>query len=108
MRNPAVVQLASAGLFVGAVLDAGCGTGDNALCIAARGGHVFGFDVAPTAVSIAREHEAAEGLDAEFAVADALVDTVQKSLKKGEDVSDRLRKFSVAVAAREPGATRDR
>ncbi|MFZ1992735.1 MAG: class I SAM-dependent methyltransferase [Solirubrobacteraceae bacterium] len=70
--QPAVVQLASAGVFVGAVLDAGCGTGDNALCIAARGGHVFGFDVAPTAVSIAREHAAAEGLDAEFAVADAL------------------------------------
>ena len=70
--QPAVVRLTTAGVFVGAVLDAGCGTGDNALCIAARGVHVFGFDVAPTAVSIAREHAAAEGLDAEFAVADAL------------------------------------
>ena len=63
--QPAVVQLANAGVFVGVVLDAGCGTGDNALCIAARGGHVLGFDVAPTAVSIAREHAAAEGLDAD-------------------------------------------
>ncbi len=70
--QPALVRLTTVGLFVGAVLDAGCGTGDNALCIAARGVHVFGFDVAPTAVSIARERAAAEGLDAEFAVADAL------------------------------------
>src|ERR1700742_4999712 len=60
--QPAVVRLVTAGVFVGAVLDAGCGTGDNALCIAAQHGNVFGFDVAPTAVSIAREHAAAEGL----------------------------------------------
>lgn len=70
--QPAVVRLVTAGMFVGAVLDAGCGTGDNALRIAAQGVQVFGFDVAPTAVSIAREHAAAKGLDAEFAVADAL------------------------------------
>jgi SAM-dependent methyltransferase len=66
------MRLTTAGAFVGTVLDAGCGTGDNATCIAARGVHVFGFDVAPTAVSIAREHAAAERCDAEFAVADAL------------------------------------
>jgi cyclopropane fatty-acyl-phospholipid synthase-like methyltransferase len=67
-----VVRLVAAGVFTGAVLDVGCGTGDNALCIAAQGVHVFGFDVAPTAVSIAREHAAAERVDAEFAVGDAL------------------------------------
>ncbi|HEY3058392.1 MAG TPA: SAM-dependent methyltransferase, partial [Chloroflexota bacterium] len=29
--QPAIVRLASAGGFAGAVLDAGCGTGENAL-----------------------------------------------------------------------------
>jgi SAM-dependent methyltransferase len=70
--QPAVVRLASAGVFSGAVLDAGCGTGDNALHLAALGLHILGVDVAETAVSIARDSAAARGLDAEFIVADAL------------------------------------
>jgi SAM-dependent methyltransferase len=70
--QPAVVRLASAGVFRGAVLDAGCGTGDNALHIAAQGLRPLGVDVAETAVSLAREQAAARGLDAEFVVADAL------------------------------------
>ena len=70
--QPAVMRLAAAGVFTGTVLDAGCGSGDNALCIAAAGLQVFGFDVAPTAVSIARAHAASEQLDIEFALADAL------------------------------------
>ena len=32
--QPAIVRLASAGAFAGAVLDAGCGTGENALHLA--------------------------------------------------------------------------
>jgi len=70
--QPAVVRLAAAEVFSGAVLDAGCGTGDNALHLAARGLRPLGIDVAATAVSIAREHAAARALDAEFLVADAL------------------------------------
>src|SRR5256885_15154192 len=35
--QPAVVRLASEGGFAGAVLDAGCGTGENALHIASLG-----------------------------------------------------------------------
>ncbi len=70
--QPAVVRLASAGAFTGAVLDAGCGTGDNALHIASLGLDVVGFDVAATAVSIARAKAAERGADAEFLVADAL------------------------------------
>jgi len=70
--QPAVVRLASAGMFTGAVLDAGCGTGDNALHLAAQGSRLLGIDVAETAVSIARDRAAARGLDAEFIVADAL------------------------------------
>lgn len=70
--QPAILRLAGDGAFGGAVLDAGCGTGDNALHIASLGLHVLGVDVAETAVSIAREKAAARGLDADFVVADAL------------------------------------
>jgi SAM-dependent methyltransferase len=70
--QPAIVRLADAGAFAGAVLDAGCGTGENALHIASLGLRVLGVDVAETALSLAREKAAARGLDAEFARADAL------------------------------------
>jgi SAM-dependent methyltransferase len=70
--QPAIVRLADEGAFSGAVLDAGCGTGENALHIASVGLRVLGVDVAETALSIAREKAAARGIDGEFAVADAL------------------------------------
>jgi SAM-dependent methyltransferase len=70
--QPAIVRLAARGAFSGAVLDAGCGTGENALHVASLGLHVLGIDVAPTAVAMAREQAAARGLDAEFALGDAL------------------------------------
>jgi ubiquinone/menaquinone biosynthesis C-methylase UbiE len=66
------VRLAGEGAFAGAVLDAGCGTGENAFHVASLGLHVLGVDVAETALSIAREKAAARGVDAEFVVADAL------------------------------------
>jgi SAM-dependent methyltransferase len=70
--QPAVVRLAREGAFAGTVLDAGCGTGENALHIAALGLPVLGVDVAETAVSIARGKAAERGFDAEFDVGDAL------------------------------------
>jgi ubiquinone/menaquinone biosynthesis C-methylase UbiE len=70
--QPAIVRLADEGAFAGAVLDAGCGTGENAFHIASLGLRVLGVDVAETAVSIAREKAATRGLDADFALADAL------------------------------------
>ena len=70
--QPAILRLAAEGAFAGAVLDAGCGTGENALHLASLGVHVVGVDVAETAVSMAREKPAARGLDADFVVADAL------------------------------------
>jgi SAM-dependent methyltransferase len=70
--QPAVVRVAAAGGFAGTVLDVGCGTGDNALHVAALGLPVLGVDVAGTAVGIARARAAERGLPAEFAVADAL------------------------------------
>ena len=70
--QPAIDRLAAEGAFTGDVLDAGCGTGENALRVAALGLQVFGVDVAETAISLAREKAAERALDAEFAVADAL------------------------------------
>jgi SAM-dependent methyltransferase len=69
--QPTVVRLAAEGGFSGAVLDAGCGSGENALHIASLGLTVFGIDVAETAISMARAKAAARGIQAEFAQADA-------------------------------------
>lgn len=69
--QPAVVRLAAQGGFTGAVLDAGCGTGDNALHVASQGLPVLGVDVAETAVAMARAKADGRGLDAEFVTADA-------------------------------------
>ncbi len=69
--QPAIMRLASAGRFSGAVLDAGCGTGENALHVASLGLSVLGVDVAETALAIAREKARARGIKVEFATADA-------------------------------------
>jgi len=69
--QPAIVRVASQGGFAGAVLDAGCGTGENALHVASLGLPVLGFDVAETALTIAREKAHDRGFDVEFVAADA-------------------------------------
>jgi SAM-dependent methyltransferase len=70
--QPAVVRVAAAGGFAGAVLDAGCGTGENALHLASLGLPVLGVDVAEAALAIARAKAAERGIEVEFAAADAL------------------------------------
>ncbi len=75
--QPAIARLASAGGFAGAVLDAGCGTGEHALLVASLGLPVLGVDVAPTALAMAREKAARRkaqnpAIEVEFALADAL------------------------------------
>ncbi|MGD0379583.1 MAG: class I SAM-dependent methyltransferase [Acidimicrobiales bacterium] len=67
----AVVQVASEGGFAGAVLDVGCGTGENALHIASLGLSVLGVDVAETALAIARAKADDRGIEVAFAAADA-------------------------------------
>jgi SAM-dependent methyltransferase len=69
--QPAVVRLASERRFAGAVLDAGCGTGENALHVASSGLSVLGIDVAETALAIAREKAKDRGIEVAFAAADA-------------------------------------
>jgi ubiquinone/menaquinone biosynthesis C-methylase UbiE len=68
-----VARLVAEGAFVGPVLDAGCGLGENAMLIASSLGlPVLGFDVAESALAIARTNAQERGIDAEFVMADAL------------------------------------
>jgi SAM-dependent methyltransferase len=69
--QPAVVRLASKLGFTGTVLDAGCGTGENALHVASLGLSVLGVDVAETALAMARQKAHDRGIKVEFALADA-------------------------------------
>jgi SAM-dependent methyltransferase len=70
--QPTFQELADAGEITGPVLDAGCGTGENALFLAARGFEVVGVDAVEAAVEAARHKAVARGLEAEFLVHDAL------------------------------------
>jgi SAM-dependent methyltransferase len=69
--QPAIARLASEGGFAGAVLDAGCGTGENALLVASLGLSVLGVDVAETALAMARKKATDRGIEVQFAAADA-------------------------------------
>jgi SAM-dependent methyltransferase len=77
--QPAIVRLAETGQIKGAVLDVGCGTGENALYLAERGLAVTGIDGAPTAIRKARAKAKSRGLDIRFEVADALDLSLPKS-----------------------------
>jgi len=112
--QPAVVRLASAGGFTGAVLDAGCGTGENALHVASAGLSVLGVDVAETALALARAQAADRGIEAEFAAADALhlerlgrtFDTVLDcGLFHAFDEHERPEYVASLASVTEPGAT---
>ncbi len=70
--QPEIVRLAEEGEIVGDVLDAGCGTGENALYLAGLGRRIMGIDAAPSAIALAREKAAARDLAVPFLVADAL------------------------------------
>jgi SAM-dependent methyltransferase len=70
--QPAVVRLGSEGGFAGPVLDAGCGTGENALHIASLGLSVLGVDVAEAALTIAQEKADQRRIAVQFVAIDAL------------------------------------
>lgn len=67
-----VVRLAEAGLIAGAVLDAGCGTGEHALYLAGLGHRVVGIDLAAAAIKKARAKAAERGTAATFLLGDVL------------------------------------
>ena len=69
--QPAIVRAIDAGRVRGALLDVGCGTGENALYAAARGLSVVGLDASPRAISIARRKAQGRKSQVELIVGDA-------------------------------------
>jgi SAM-dependent methyltransferase len=110
--QPAIVGVERAGLIRGAVLDAGCGTGEHTILLTRLGYDVLGVDAAPTAIEQARENAAAKGVDAHFQVADAMnlgdeprYDTiVDSALFHIFDDTDRARYVAGLHAVSRPGA----
>lgn len=70
--QPAVVRLAERGVLEGPLLDAGCGTGENALFLASRGLEVTGIDRAAAAIARARIKAGERVAAVEFLEWDAL------------------------------------
>ncbi len=69
--QPAFLRLADAGALTGALLDAGCGTGEHAMLAARRGAEALGIDVSPRAIEIARRKASERGVETSFRVLDA-------------------------------------
>ncbi len=69
--QPAFVRLAGVGALSGALLDAGCGTGEHAILATRHGARALGIDVSRRAVEIARRKAAERGVDTSFQVLDA-------------------------------------
>lgn len=70
--RPQRALVEAADRVTGDVLDAGCGTGENALFFAQRGHPVLGIDYLEGPVEVAKRKAADRGLDAEFLQLDAL------------------------------------
>ncbi len=68
----AYVRLAEAGKLTGALLDAGCGTGEHAILASLHGARALGIDVSPRAIEVAHRKAAERGIDTSFQVHDAL------------------------------------
>ncbi|HWA96855.1 MAG TPA: class I SAM-dependent methyltransferase [Pirellulales bacterium] len=68
----AVIDLAGGGMIRGSVLDVGCGTGDNALWLAAQGHETWGLDYVPVAIERAQRKAAERKLDVHFELGNAL------------------------------------
>ncbi|HEX4146064.1 MAG TPA: class I SAM-dependent methyltransferase [Pirellulales bacterium] len=68
--QPALVERADQ--IHGSMLDAGCGTGDNALYFASRGHRVTGIDFLAEPIARAKQKAVERGLSVNFLVMDAL------------------------------------
>jgi SAM-dependent methyltransferase len=70
--RPQKMFLDVADQITGSLLDAGCGTGENALLFASRGHKVTGIDFLAEPIARAKQHATARGLTVTFLVMDAL------------------------------------
>ncbi|MGZ4932199.1 MAG: class I SAM-dependent methyltransferase [Halobacteriota archaeon] len=108
-----IMQLEEEGEITGAVLDVGCGTGENALYLAARGHEVWGVDFTPRAIETARDKATQRHLSVTFLVQDVLyLDTLGRRFDTVIDsglfhaLSDEERPYfarSVAIVLRRGG-----
>jgi cyclopropane fatty-acyl-phospholipid synthase-like methyltransferase len=114
MPQPAIVALVEAGAFESPLLDVGCGTGENALMLAAHGLEVTGVDWAPTAIERAQQKTADRELTATFAVADALAldglerrfnSVIDSGMFHGLERDERVRYAASLHSVMQPGAT---
>lgn len=112
--QPVFVRLADQGLLGGALLDSGCGTGENTMLAAGHGADALGVDVSPNAIAQARRKAAERGSAARFEVADVLdlgrlgltFDTVIDSgVFHVFDDGDRARYVTSLASVTRPGAT---
>ena len=72
--------------FTGAMLDSGCGTGENALFFASRGHKVTGIDFLAEPITLAKRKATERGLTATFLVKDALM--LRKWTERFDNVID--------------------
>jgi SAM-dependent methyltransferase len=70
--QPALLDLERDGWIRGAVLDAGCGSGEHTIFLTRLGYDVVGIDLSGPALEQARANAAARGVPARFEAADAL------------------------------------
>lgn len=70
--RPQKALLGVADQITGSILDAGCGTGENALYFASRGQKVTGIDFLAEPIKRAKQKAAEQGVTATFLVMDAL------------------------------------
>lgn len=112
--QPVFARLADQGLLRGALLDSGCGTGENTMLAAGHGADALGVDVSPNAIAQARQKAAERGSAARFEVADVLelgqlgrtFDTVVDSgVFHVFDDGDRARYVASLATVMKPGAT---
>lgn len=110
--QPAIVALERDGWIRGAVLDAGCGSGEHTIRLAALGYDVRGVDFSARAVEQARANAIEQRVPARFEIADALhlgdeprFDTViDSALLHVFDAADRAQYVRSLHAACRPGA----
>ena len=110
--KPQPAFTAVADRVTGPVLDAGCGTGEHALFLAARGHRVVGIDFVDEAIRRARAKAAERGLAVEFLVKDAttlgdwgerFASVIDSGLFHGFSDEDRRRYVRGLAQVTEPG-----
>jgi cyclopropane fatty-acyl-phospholipid synthase-like methyltransferase len=111
--QPVLAEIAASGALAGALLDAGCGTGENSLYAATHGARPYGVDLSPVAVSRANDKARERGIAATF-VAGSILDVdlpaggfdaaIDSGLFHSFDDADRVRYVDVLRRAVREGA----